>query len=463
MADGAEGDGRARGGEGRRSASSDLQLRRPDRQDVADRCRHALAPRCLGHVLLRARRRRRQRRDDLDLRDPHLGRDARPTRSTTPCARCTPPSGSTPSRARPSSTAAPVDDRPHRRGRRRHRPGRRRHAPPARRARLPASSAIRFLASARSAGSTLPWRGADVVVEDAATADLTGIDIALFSAGGATSKALAPKFAAAGAVVVDNSSAWRMDPDVPLVVSEVNPHDAPSASEGHHRQPELHDHGGDAGAASRCTTRPDCAGSSSAATRRSRARAGRCRGARHPDARRGSTQDVTALVHDGASVALPAPKQVRARPSPSTSSRWPARSSTTARSRPTRSRSSATRAARSSGIPELLVSRHLRAGAGLHRALAVDQRRVRPCRSRSSAPPSCSPVLPGSSSPRCRPRCRRPARTRRTSAGSARTRASPDGRGLALFVSNDNLRKGAALNTIQIAELVAAALPLPSG
>ncbi|MEY3697334.1 MAG: hypothetical protein RJA41_984 [Actinomycetota bacterium] len=82
---------------------------------------------------------------------------------------------------------------------------------------------IRFLASARSAGKTLQWRGQDVVIEDAATADLSGIDIAIFSAGGATSKALAPKFAQAGAIVIDNSSAWRMNPDVPLVVSEVNP------------------------------------------------------------------------------------------------------------------------------------------------------------------------------------------------------------------------------------------------
>lgn len=82
---------------------------------------------------------------------------------------------------------------------------------------------IRFLASARSAGKTLPWRGQEIVIEDAATADLSGIDIAIFSAGGATSKALAPKFAQAGAIVIDNSSAWRMNPDVPLVVSEVNP------------------------------------------------------------------------------------------------------------------------------------------------------------------------------------------------------------------------------------------------
>jgi len=81
---------------------------------------------------------------------------------------------------------------------------------------------IRYFASSRSAGTTLPWKGREVVVEDAETADPSGLDIALFSVGAAASKALAPKFAAAGAIVIDNSSAWRMDPDVPLIVSEVN-------------------------------------------------------------------------------------------------------------------------------------------------------------------------------------------------------------------------------------------------
>ena len=88
---------------------------------------------------------------------------------------------------------------------------------------------IRFFASARSAGTTLPWRGPDgtvteITVEDAETADPSGLDIALFSAGATSSRAFAPKFAAAGAVVIDNSSAFRMDPDVPLIVSEVNGH-----------------------------------------------------------------------------------------------------------------------------------------------------------------------------------------------------------------------------------------------
>lgn len=85
-------------------------------------------------------------------------------------------------------------------------------------------SELRLFASSRSAGTTLDWNGRAITVEDAATADYSGLDIVFFSAGGSTSKALAPKAAAAGAVVIDNSSAWRGDPDVPLVVAEVNPH-----------------------------------------------------------------------------------------------------------------------------------------------------------------------------------------------------------------------------------------------
>jgi aspartate-semialdehyde dehydrogenase len=84
---------------------------------------------------------------------------------------------------------------------------------------------IRYFASARSVGRTLPWRGDDIAVEDADTADYSGLDIALFSAGASSSRELAPRVAAAGTTVIDNSSAWRMDPDVPLVVSEVNPGD----------------------------------------------------------------------------------------------------------------------------------------------------------------------------------------------------------------------------------------------
>jgi aspartate-semialdehyde dehydrogenase len=82
---------------------------------------------------------------------------------------------------------------------------------------------LRLFASSRSAGKTVDFAGRQVVVEDAGTADYAGLDVVFFSAGGSTSRNLAPKVAAAGAVVIDNSSAWRSDPDVPLVVAEVNP------------------------------------------------------------------------------------------------------------------------------------------------------------------------------------------------------------------------------------------------
>src|SRR3979411_3194353 len=86
---------------------------------------------------------------------------------------------------------------------------------------FPATS-VRFFASARSAGRKLAFRGQEIEVEDASIADPGGLDIALFSAGGAMSRVQAPRFAAAGVTVIDNSSAWRKDPNVPLVVSEVN-------------------------------------------------------------------------------------------------------------------------------------------------------------------------------------------------------------------------------------------------
>jgi aspartate-semialdehyde dehydrogenase len=91
---------------------------------------------------------------------------------------------------------------------------------------------MRYFASARSAGRQLDWNGTPVTVEDADTADYSGLDVVLFSAGKATAKHLGPKVAAAGAIVVDNSSAWRMDPDVPLVVPEVNAHALDSIPKG---------------------------------------------------------------------------------------------------------------------------------------------------------------------------------------------------------------------------------------
>ena len=91
---------------------------------------------------------------------------------------------------------------------------------------------LRYFASARSAGRRLPWGDGEIVVEDGWTADLSGVEIALFSVGKDASLELAPRAAAAGAVVIDNSSAWRMDPDVPLVVSEVNPDAAANRPKG---------------------------------------------------------------------------------------------------------------------------------------------------------------------------------------------------------------------------------------
>ena len=91
---------------------------------------------------------------------------------------------------------------------------------------------LRLFASARSAGSTIAFKGQEITVEDASTADVAGLDLAIFSAGATTSRAQAPRFAAAGVTVIDNSSAWRMDPEVPLVVSEVNGDEARNAPKG---------------------------------------------------------------------------------------------------------------------------------------------------------------------------------------------------------------------------------------
>ena len=87
------------------------------------------------------------------------------------------------------------------------------------------ASKVRFFASARSAGSVIEWNGQNITVEDASTADTSDLDIAIFSAGATTSRAIAEIYAKRGAIVIDNSSAWRMNPDVPLIVSEVNPED----------------------------------------------------------------------------------------------------------------------------------------------------------------------------------------------------------------------------------------------
>jgi hypothetical protein len=149
----------------------------------------------------------------------------------------------TPSR-QPHERAEPSFQR---RRRRRHRCRRRNHAVHPGRAEFPIDK-LYALASERSAGSEVEFGDDSIIVQDLATFDPAGVDIALFSAGGSVSKEYAPKFAAAGAVVIDNSSTFRYDDDVPLVVSEVNPHAAKNRPRGIIANPNCSHHAADAGA-----------------------------------------------------------------------------------------------------------------------------------------------------------------------------------------------------------------------
>jgi len=311
---------------------------------------------------------------------------------------------------------------------------------------------VRFLASARSAGTTLPWRGTEVVVEDAATADPSGIDIALFSAGGSTSRALAPVFAAAGATVVDNSSAWRMDPDVPLVVSEVNPGALASIPKGIVANPNcttmaampvlapLHAEAGLRRLV--VSTYQAVSGSGLAGVAEL---AGQIRA--------GVDQDMTALTHDGAALTLPAPTKYVAPIAfdviPMAGSIVDDGSGETDEEQKLRNESR-----KILGIADLAVSgtcvrvpvftgHSLSINAEFDRPISVDRARAllesAPGVAWSDVP---TPLQAAGSDP--------------SYVGRVRQDSSvPDGRGLALFVSNDNLRKGAALNAVQIAALLA--------
>jgi len=312
---------------------------------------------------------------------------------------------------------------------------------------------IRFFASARSAGSTLPWRGRDIVVEDAETADLTDLDIALFSAGGSTSKVLAPKYAAAGVVVIDNSSAWRMDPDVPLIVSEVNPQAIGEMRKGIIANPN-------------CTTmaampvlRPlhDEAGLRRLVVSSYQAVSGSgLAGVEELESQvRGALEsDVTSLVHDGASVAMPEPKKY-VRPIafdviPLAGSIVDDGSYETDEEQKLRNESR-----KILGISELLVSgtcvrvpvftgHSLSINAEFDSAISVE----RALELLSNAPGVEVTDVPTPL---------QAAGADASFVGRVRQDQSvADGKGLVLFVSNDNLRKGAALNAVQIAELLIA-------
>jgi aspartate-semialdehyde dehydrogenase len=311
---------------------------------------------------------------------------------------------------------------------------------------------VRFFASARSAGTTLPWKDGEVTVEDAATADPRGLDIALFSAGATTSREVAPRFAEAGVTVIDNSSAWRMDPDVPLVVAEVNPEAIADARKGIIANPN-------------CTTmaampvlKPlhDEAGLIRLVTSTYQAvSGGGLAGVDELDKQVRQVVDrAAALTHDGEAVTFPTPEKF-ARPIafnvlPLAGKLVDDGSFETDEEQKLRNESR-----KILGIPNLLVSgtcvrvpvftgHSLSINAEFERPISVERAiellRAAPGVELSDIP---TPLQAAGKDPSYVGRIRR-------------DEGVPDGRGLALFVSNDNLRKGAALNAVQIAELLAA-------
>lgn len=310
---------------------------------------------------------------------------------------------------------------------------------------------IRFFASSRSAGTTLPWQGKEIVVEDAAAADPSGLDIALFSAGGATSKAQAPRFAAAGVTVIDNSSAWRLDPEVPLVVSEVNPQAVKEARKGIIANPN-------------CTTmaampvlKPlhDEAGLVRLITSTYQAVSGS--GLAGVDELAGQVSAVheraAELTHDGEAVPFPDPvsyvRPIAFNVLPMAGSIVDDGSFETDEEQKLRNESR-----KILDIPGLLVSGTcVRVPVFSGHSLSINAEFSRPLSvERATELLAGAPGVELSDVP-----------TPLAAAGKdpsyvGRIRVDPGvegGRGLALFVANDNLRKGAALNAVQIAELIA--------
>ncbi|MCZ4551210.1 aspartate-semialdehyde dehydrogenase [Gordonia rubripertincta] len=309
---------------------------------------------------------------------------------------------------------------------------------------------IRFFASSRSAGKKLPWRGGEIVVEDASTADPTGLDIALFSAGATMSREQAPRFATAGVTVIDNSSAWRKDPDVPLVVSEVNGEEAKNPKKGIIANPN-------------CTTmaampvlKPlhDAAGLQRLIISSYQAVSGSgLAGVEELVTQlRAGIDDAEKLVHDGSAVPLPEPVKYVAPIAfnvlPLAGAIVDDGSGETDEDQKLRNESR-----KILGLPDLLVSgtcvrvpvftgHSLSINAEFERPLSVEEA----TKILGDAPGVTVTEVP----------------TPLEAAGKdnslvGRIRqdpGAPEGRGLALFVSGDNLRKGAALNTIQIAELL---------
>jgi aspartate-semialdehyde dehydrogenase len=310
-------------------------------------------------------------------------------------------------------------------------------------------ASIRFFASARSAGTTLPWRDGEVLVEDAATSDVSDLDIALFSAGGSTSRELAPKYAAAGAVVIDNSSAWRMDPDVPLVVSEVNPGAIATARKGIIANPNcttmaympvakpLHD---EAGLVRVIASTYQAVSGSGVAGVEELASQIAALGDKAPE-----------LVHDGSALTFPEPvkysRPIAYNVHPQQFDIVDDGSFETDEEQKLRNESR-----KILDIPDLRVSGTcVRVPVFTGHSLSLNLEFARPLSvARATELLSQAPGVELTEIP-----------TPLQAAGQDPTyvgRIRQDGaNGLALFVSNDNLRKGAALNAVQIAELVAQA------
>ena len=314
---------------------------------------------------------------------------------------------------------------------------------------------VRFFASTRSAGKALPFRGKDVVVEDVATADLSGIDVAVFSAGGGTSLEYAPKFAAAGAVVVDNSSAWRKDPDVPLVVSEVNPHAIKDRPKGIVANPNcttmaampvlkpLHDKYGLTRLV--VSSYQAVSGSGLAGVKELE---GQVRSA--------VEQDVAKLAVDGSAVDLPEPS-VYVAPIAFDVVALAGKIVDDGSEETDEEQKLRNESRKILEAPDLAVSGTcVRVPVFSGHGLAVNAEFAKPV-----TPDEARAILadaPGVELDDV-PTPLRAAGTDPCYVGRIRTDQSvPDGRGLAMFIVGDNLRKGAALNAIQLAEIVLAEL-----
>ena len=311
---------------------------------------------------------------------------------------------------------------------------------------------VRFFASARSAGRTLPWRGGEIVVEDTETADFTGLDLALFSNGKTASLATAPRVVAAGAIVVDNSSAWRMDPDVPLVVSEVNAAALDEVRKGIIANPNcttmaampvlrpLHTEAGLRRLI--VSTYQAVSGSGLAGVQEL---AGQIRAV---------VDGAEKLAHDGGALDFPEPQKY-VRPIGFNVIALAGNLVDDGTGETDEEQKLRNESRKILGIPDLLVAGTcVRVPVFTGHSLSIHAEFERPLSvARATELLSDAPGVELTDVPNPL----QAAGADPSFVGRIRTdQSAPEGHGLVLFVSNDNLRKGAALNAVQVAELVAA-------